>query len=288
MPLLYYWRGDNHRRDLDKGAAYHLNHRNQLLHSVQNGDSLWAFTRAEDGAYSLAAQLVVSGRTHNPAGHPYGPYRLWGHLKHSRYFQVGAHNNVEPIIRMLSTRAKAQHLGQSFQGMASVRTLTTQDHQLLTKFAHALPPEPRAALLPELPLENHLYLDDKEQLEAWLNTRHCGIAPTRRQWLVDTIARNRTLAPQLQNLYCGRCQICEWSPKDLHGVYACEGHHIQWLSRSGSDALENMALLCPNHHRIIHKLDGHFDFQERAFVLSNDQRLKVQLDHHLPSGGAHG
>ena len=40
MPLLYYWRGDNHRRDLDLGAGYHLNQKNALLHEIDVGDSL--------------------------------------------------------------------------------------------------------------------------------------------------------------------------------------------------------------------------------------------------------
>jgi len=49
MPLLYYWRRDNYTRDLDMGAGYHLNQDNPLLHNVEIGDSLWAFTRnAED------------------------------------------------------------------------------------------------------------------------------------------------------------------------------------------------------------------------------------------------
>jgi len=38
MPLLYYWRGDNYRRDLDCGVGYHLNQANPLLHEVELGD----------------------------------------------------------------------------------------------------------------------------------------------------------------------------------------------------------------------------------------------------------
>ena len=85
MPLLYYWRGENYRRDLDEGAAYHLNQSNPLLHQIGVGDSLWAFTRrAEDGAYVMAAELVVRSKTMNPPGYRYGPYRLWGDLQRSR------------------------------------------------------------------------------------------------------------------------------------------------------------------------------------------------------------
>lgn len=77
MPPLYYWRGDNYARDLDLGVAYHLNQANPLLHEVELGDSLWAFTRRRDGVYVLAAELVASAKTLNPKGYRYGPYRLW-------------------------------------------------------------------------------------------------------------------------------------------------------------------------------------------------------------------
>ena len=80
MPLLYFWRGDNYRRDLDYGAGYHLNQGNPLLHSINIGDSLWAFTRAQSGKYALAAELVVSAKTINSPGFRYGKYRLWGEL----------------------------------------------------------------------------------------------------------------------------------------------------------------------------------------------------------------
>ena len=68
MTLLYYWRGDNYRRDLDFGAGYNLNQSNALLHEIERGESLWAFTRRKDGAYVLAAELVARGKTLNPMG----------------------------------------------------------------------------------------------------------------------------------------------------------------------------------------------------------------------------
>ena len=84
--LLYFWRGDNYRRDLDYGVGFHLNQANPLLHQIGIGESLWAFTRNTDGRYVLAAELVISAKTMNPRGYRYGPYRVWGDLTRSRYF----------------------------------------------------------------------------------------------------------------------------------------------------------------------------------------------------------
>jgi hypothetical protein len=85
--LLYFWRGDNYRRDLDFGVGYHLNQAISLLHRIEIGESLWAFTRKTDDRYALAAELVISAKTMNPRGFRYGPYRVWGDLRRSRYFQ---------------------------------------------------------------------------------------------------------------------------------------------------------------------------------------------------------
>lgn len=72
MHLLYFWRGDNYRRDLDHGVGFHLNQGNPSLHQIRLGESLWAFTRKTDGRYALAAELVISAKTMNPRGFRYG------------------------------------------------------------------------------------------------------------------------------------------------------------------------------------------------------------------------
>ena len=99
MPLLYFWRGDNYQRDLDYGAGYHLNQANPLLHEIEIGDSLWAFTRSAEKRYVLAAELVVGAKTMNPPGFRYGPFRVWGHLQKSRYFKTVSQPSVERGVR---------------------------------------------------------------------------------------------------------------------------------------------------------------------------------------------
>jgi 5-methylcytosine-specific restriction enzyme A len=98
-PLLYYWRGDNYARDLDFGAAYHLNRANSLLHEIGIGDSLWAFTHRRDGAYVMAAELVASAKTLNPKGYRYGSYRIRGDLRRSRYFRADGQPDISILTR---------------------------------------------------------------------------------------------------------------------------------------------------------------------------------------------
>jgi 5-methylcytosine-specific restriction enzyme A len=267
MPLLYYWRGDNYARDLDFGVAYHLNHANPLLHEIELGDSLWAFTRRHDSVYVLAAELVASAKTLNPKGYRYGPYRLWGDLRRSRYFRADGQPDVTTLIRNLNIRAGGDVLGRAFQGYSAVRRITEAGHQLLAAYAAHLLPEPRARLVPEERLEALLVAGDEEAMSVLMRDEAPGLAEERRRYLMtETIRRDRQHVETLRDLYDGRCQICEWAPRARYGTDVCEAHHVRWLSRGGEDALTNMVLICPNHHRAIHRVDAPFDFVQRAFV----------------------
>ncbi|MCZ6680671.1 MAG: HNH endonuclease [Candidatus Poribacteria bacterium] len=281
MPLLYYWRGDNYRRDLDMGAGYHLNQANPLMHQIDLGDSLWAFTRATDGRYVLAAELVIRAKTINRPSFRYGRYRVWGDLNTSRYFKVEGEPSIEQVIRALSCRANAAVLGRSFQGHAAVRLITTQDHQILREAARDLSLEPRARILPEEKLEAALLLGGRELVEPLILAESPGIGQARREYLYHQApSRHRRFAQELQKLYQGKCQICIWNPIKVYGEPLCHGHHLHWLSRGGEDSIENMVLICPNHHGAIHSCDAPFDYQDYAFDFS-DHREGLRLNLHL-------
>ena len=281
MPLLYYWRGDNYRRDLDMGAGYHLNQANPKLHEIELGDSLWAFTRNKEGRYVLAAELIIKAKTENPPNFRYGRYRVWGDIHHSRYFIVDNQPSVEQIIRRLSCKTDARILGRSFQGRAAVKSLTVEDHQILVAAAQDLPIELRARILPEEELEAGLLLGDGFKISQLIEQEPHGIAEARQEYLYQQApTRNPQLVANLHVLYEGRCQICLWNPVDIYGNTLCHGHHIHWLSRGGIDSMENLMLVCPNHHAAIHKSDAPLDYKDFSFDFRT-HREPVQLDYHL-------
>jgi 5-methylcytosine-specific restriction enzyme A len=281
MGLLYHWTRQNYLRDLDQGVAYHFNQSNPLLHEIEVGESLWAFTRASGGNYVLAAELVITARTQNPPNFHYGRYRVWGDLKTSRYFKTEGQPAVETQIRSLSCKAKASTLGQAFQGHAAVRRLTLEDHHLLSEFARDLPLEPRAKLLPEESLEAAISRDSSEEVSRLIVKEAPGIAKQRRDYLLKrATVRNRELVLQLKEIYNGACQLTGWDPRKEYGVDLCEAHHIQWLSRGGADDLRNMILLCPNLHNAIHACDSALDFGDGSFVFGS-LRQQVVLNRHL-------
>jgi hypothetical protein len=282
MPLLYYWHPDNYRRDLDMGAGFHLNQSNPLLHSVEIGDSLWAFTRNRSGRYVLAAELVVKARTRNPPYFRYGPFRIWGDLKESRYFRADEDApSFEQVVRSLTVRAQATRLGQSFQGQRAVRTITWADHHVLREAARDLPLEPRARILPEERLEAVVLLGDEDAVRQLLHDEPSGVAEARAAYLFSQApTRNREIVRELHQIYGGRCQLCGWNPREEYGHGLCHGHHIHWLSRGGEDDLRNLLLVCPNHHAAIHACDAPLDFND--FTVDFGMRVeKVLLNFHL-------
>lgn len=67
---------------------------------------------------------------------------------------------------------------------------------------------------------------------------------------------------------------------ELYKTDLCHGHHLQWLSRGGEDTLDNMMLVCPNHHAAIHQCDAPFDFGDMAFIFPT-RREPIRIDRHI-------
>ena len=282
MPLLYYWRWDNYQRDRRFGFGYHLNQNSPAMDMAGRGDSLWAFTHRPDGMYVLAAELVMRTVTRNPPNYRYGRFRVWGDLARSRYFDIERSPNVDPIVRALSVRASGERLGQSFQGHAAVRSITEADHRILAEAAVYLRTVERVALYPEDEFEARL-VHGLDVHPLVLNEQRAEYG-RRLEYLFESVdtQRARRHVEQLQETYEGRCQLCLYDPRGRYGHRLCHAHHIQWLSRGGEDELENMALVCPNHHGAIHRDDATFDYQTLSFGFSQAGQERLVLNRHLP------
>jgi 5-methylcytosine-specific restriction protein A len=55
----------------------------------------------------------------------------------------------------------------------------------------------------------------------------------------------------------GKCQLCDQKApfNNREGVPYLECHHIDWISKGGSDTIHNTVALCPNCHRKMHVLN---------------------------------
>ncbi len=280
--LLYYWRSDNYLRDLDNGVGFHLNQSSSTLHQINIGESLWAFTRNHQGNYVLAAQLIIKAKTKNPPNYKYGSYRVWGSIKKSRYFDINQQLDISCLIKQFPLRTGKANtlLGQAFQGKAAVRQITDREHEILLNYAQNFSLEKRATLIPEDELE-WLSIGESQTLVKQLLHNNHTISKERQRELLNSsrFTRKRKYRHQLLKQYKGRCQITGWDPRREYGKDLCEVHHIHWLSRGGNDELNNLVLISPNIHRMLHALDIPFDYEKQAFCLSS-AILSLKLNDH--------
>lgn len=291
MDLLAYWKFDNYRRDLDIGAGFNFNSKQCRLHSaIDVGETLWLFTRVipKHGVaqFRIVAKLVIRSKTINASDFKYGPYRVWGDLHSSAYFRVDSDQSKDAFevlqsVKLDSGSLAAMNRTSLTHACQTIRGLTRYGSAILESFSRNLPLELRAYnVADEMKLERAYQLP-LPQFENVLREEHVGVSDEHRLALSHTYSRNRQLVEQLHTLYHGRCQLCGFDPPTLYSVEASEAHHIVYRSRGGDDAFENLVLLCPNHHTVIHKSDATFDYGRLHFIFSNGRVEPLCINEHL-------
>ena len=76
-----------------------------------------------------------------------------------------------------------------------------------------------------------------------------GKMETRRKTTkVERIIRDTNVSNWVKKLYNNCCQICGISIEIQKDEYYSEGHHIIPLNQCGSDTINNLICVCPNHH----------------------------------------
>lgn len=117
------------------------------------------------------------------------------------------------------------------------------------------------------------------------NDRIIESAPDKIEWTTTParkeIKRNTELPCVLKELYSFKCQVCGYNFKPRYPVAYSETHHILWLSRGGIDHSNNLIVVCPNHHRIIHEAKPKFDREQLAFVYNNGLTEHLDNEGHL-------
>lgn len=79
--------------------------------------------------------------------------------------------------------------------------------------------------------------------------------PEKRTTVVEFWQRNRSIILERKRQSSNRCEIpgCNYVPfKKISEEEYSEAHHIIPLGQPGSDRIENIVILCPNHHREVH------------------------------------
>ena len=123
---------------------------------------------------------------------------------------------------------------------------------------------------------------DEAEIESIINAKDASATIRYRNNATNaTRVYNHSIISNLKKLYKGKCQICGDYPID--GVYTdiCEAHHIEYFSKSMNNDASNILIVCPNHHRLIHKLNPVYDKEENKYIFSDETKIEIKLNYHL-------
>src|SRR5207244_29369 len=209
-------------------------------------------------------------------------YRVWADIRHSAYYSAEGPDLTDLLLRLefhpRHPIALKEVIGQSLQTM---RSLTLGDVNLLLGWSKELTLEQRAYQVADAVILEKSFDNGEDAVREAVVEYHAGVSAQKRLLLQRSYSRNRAFVEQLHRLYKGRCQLCGFDPELLYGVRAFCGHHIVYLSRGGTDEIENLMLVCPNHHEAIHATNAAFDFRDLHYVFPNRRREPLVLNQHL-------
>lgn len=130
--------------------------------------------------------------------------------------------------------------------------------------------------------------------------------PTGREPVTTRRKRSRSLAQAMKQRYEYRCQLCRTDDLVIDmgsGKYYVEIHHVRGLAETEKprpnspqmedrqeandyclDSYENIVVLCPYHHRLLHYYRGGFEFdraRKKFIAKDGSQELDLVRDLHL-------
>lgn len=81
--------------------------------------------------------------------------------------------------------------------------------------------------------------------------------PERREYLIETFARNKGWVKQAKDKFGSFCMYlrCDNTFTKSNGAPYIEVHHIVPLCQGGEDGIWNLSVLCAHHHKMAHFAD---------------------------------
>lgn len=115
---------------------------------------------------------------------------------------------------------------------------------------------------------NYKMVDDSARIE------------TKKQ-LIKVRKLDKAIGQSLKLFYKYKCQICGDNFGNKYNCLIAEAHHIDFFVSSLNNDASNIIVLCPNHHRVIHKTNPTFKREVFSFTYQNGVEEKLLLNKHL-------
>jgi predicted restriction endonuclease len=92
---------------------------------------------------------------------------------------------------------------------------------------------------------------------------------------------DKAIGDNLKLIYDYKCQICGLYIGESYDAKVIHTHHIEYFSLSLNNNADNIMVICPNHHSIIHATNPIFDRKEKLFRYPNGYVEGLKLNLHL-------
>lgn len=174
-------------------------------------------------------------------------------------------------------------LSMDYDGQTNPRNIEPRDERLIRPYIQWTLAEVAKPSLQLVPVPQVVQTFGPERtLAAIYNHDRIAVLHEvpRKMVTAEQFTRNQFLADNLKSYYENRCQVCGKDFLPDYGVAFSETHHIQYLAQGGLDVSGNIVVICPNHHRIIHATNAHFNRQTLAYEYPNGLREPlIRPDH---------
>ena len=123
-------------------------------------------------------------------------------------------------------------------------------------------------------------LKDANEINYEQTDDHAGLTESVKKVKLRILDRN--IGNNLKKLYQFRCQVCGQTIGEPYGNSSIvDAHHIAPFILSQNNNFDNIMILCPNHHRIIHQCHGEFHRNIKQIWYSNGLHESLSLNLHL-------
>ena len=193
----------------------------------------------------------------------------------NRFFNYSS--NFIPQGFSTINQTKVDELINSYQGLDNAIGLLADTSFKTTETQF----EEQKDLLGENLLESATEKLNDEEYKNYLLSLNTSASISTVNTLVNRRKLNKTILDSLKERYSHKCQVCGFSAFDEFGVSIAEAHHIEPFSLAQNNTPENIMILCPNHHSLIHKAKGNLSKDCSSIEYSNGIKEPVLYPGHL-------
>lgn len=136
---------------------------------------------------------------------------------------------------------------------------------------------------PKITVEDRKIITEfsEEEIENIINQQDLHSKIVRKAQYANVRIFDTTIQKSLKRLYQYRCQICGATATVMYDVDVSEAHHIDYFINTANNNPGNIVVLCPDHHRIVHKTKAVFNFELHQFEYENAKVDPLMYNLHL-------